>query len=104
MGVAELETAVRLGRPMVVAVYDDAAYGAEVHHFTDDDHGAVTFPDRDLAAIGDGFGATGVTVRTRGDLAAVADWARDPEGVLVIDAKIASDSGSWWLAEAFTGH
>jgi thiamine pyrophosphate-dependent acetolactate synthase large subunit-like protein len=104
MGVSELETAVRLGRPMVVAVYDDAAYGAEVHHFTGADHGAVTFPDRDLAAIGRGFGATGVTVRTRDDLAAVAQWARDPAGVLVIDAKIASDGGSWWLAEAFKGH
>jgi thiamine pyrophosphate-dependent acetolactate synthase large subunit-like protein len=104
MGISELETAVRLGRPMVVAVYDDAAYGAEVHHFTGADHGAVTFPDRDLAAIARGFGATGVTVRTRDDLAAVADWARDPAGVLVIDAKIASDGGSWWLAEAFRGH
>ena len=104
MGVSELETAVRLGRPMVVAVYDDAAYGAEVHHFTGADHGAVTFPDRDLAAIARGFGATGVTVRTLDDLATVADWARDPAGVLVIDAKIASDGGSWWLAEAFRGH
>jgi thiamine pyrophosphate-dependent acetolactate synthase large subunit-like protein len=104
MGISELETAVRLGRPMVVAVYDDAAYGAEVHHFTGADHGAVTFPDRDLAAIARGFGATGVTVRTRDDLSAVADWARDPAGVLVIDAKIASDGGSWWLAEAFKGH
>ncbi len=104
MGVSELETAVRLGRPMVVAVYDDAAYGAEVHHFTGADHGAVTFPDRDLAAIARGFGATGVTVRTRDDLAAVGAWARDPDGVLVIDAKIASDGGSWWLAEAFKGH
>ena len=104
MGVSELETAVRLGRPMVIAVYDDAAYGAEVHHFTGADHGAVTFPDRDLAAIGRGFGATGVTVRTRDDLAAVEAWARDPAGVLVIDAKIASDGGSWWLAEAFKGH
>ncbi len=104
MGVSELETAVRLGRPMVVAVYDDAAYGAEVHHFSGADHGAVTFPDRDLAAIGRGFGATGVTVRTPDDLAAVEAWARDPAGVLVIDAKIASDGGSWWLAEAFKGH
>jgi thiamine pyrophosphate-dependent acetolactate synthase large subunit-like protein len=104
MGVSELETAVRLGRPMVVAVYDDAAYGAEVHHFTGADHGAVTFPDRDLAAIARGFGATGVTVRTGDDLAAVAAWAREPAGVLVIDAKIASDGGSWWLAEAFKGH
>jgi thiamine pyrophosphate-dependent acetolactate synthase large subunit-like protein len=104
MGVAELETAVRLGRPMVIAVYDDAAYGAEVHHFAGADHGTVTFPDRDLAAIARGFGATGVTVRGVDDMAAVQAWSHDPDGVLVIDAKIASDGGSWWLAEAFKGH
>jgi thiamine pyrophosphate-dependent acetolactate synthase large subunit-like protein len=105
MGVAELETAVRLGQPMAVAVYNDAAYGAEVHHFgTDSDLGAVVFPDSDIAAIARGFGASGVTVQTPDDMAAVEAWARDPAGVLVIDAKIASDGGSWWLAEAFRGH
>jgi thiamine pyrophosphate-dependent acetolactate synthase large subunit-like protein len=105
MGIAELETAVRLGRPMVVAVYNDAAYGAEVHHFgSAADLGAVTFPDSDLAAIARGFGAAGVTVRTARDMAVVQAWGRDPAGVLVIDAKIASDGGSWWLAEAFKGH
>ena len=104
MGISELETAVRLGRPMVVAVYDDAAYGAEVHHFTGADMACVTFPDTDLATLARGFGATGVTVRTKEDLAAVETWAREPEGVLVIDAKIADDGGSWWLAEAFRGH
>jgi thiamine pyrophosphate-dependent acetolactate synthase large subunit-like protein len=104
MSVADLETAVRLGRPMVVAVYNDAAYGAEVHHFTGADLGAVTFPDSDIAAIARGFGAAGVTVRAAADMAAVEAWCLDPAGVLVIDAKIASDGGSWWLAEAFRGH
>ncbi|HTU71902.1 MAG TPA: thiamine pyrophosphate-binding protein [Trebonia sp.] len=105
MGVAELETAVRLGRPMLVAVYNDAAYGAEVHHFgAGTDLGAVTFPDSDIAAIARGFGAAGVTVRAPHDMAAVQAWALNPAGVLVVDAKIASDGGSWWLAEAFRGH
>jgi thiamine pyrophosphate-dependent acetolactate synthase large subunit-like protein len=108
MGIAELETAVRLGRPLVVVVYDDAAYGAEVHHFGVEDGGvdlgAVTFPDVDLAAVARGYGAHAVTVRRRADLAGVAEWVRDPSGVLVVDAKIASDGGAWWLAEAFKGH
>jgi hypothetical protein len=51
-----------------------------------------------------GFGAAGVTVRTPQDMAAVEAWGADPVGVLVIDAKIASDGGSWWLAEAFRAH
>jgi thiamine pyrophosphate-dependent acetolactate synthase large subunit-like protein len=100
-----LETAVRLGRPMVVAVYNDAAYGAEVHHFGPDaDLGPVTFPDTDIAAIARGFGAAGVTIRGPQNMTAVEEWCQDPVGVLVIDAKVASDGGSWWLAEAFKGH
>lgn len=101
----ELETAVRLGLPLVVIVYDDAAYSAEVHHFGDADMTAVTFPDTDIAAIARGFGADGLTVRDVADLDAVAEWlAADPRRPLVIDAKIADDGGSWWLAEAFRGH
>ena len=109
MAIAELDTAVRLNMPLVCIVYNDAAYGAEVHHFAIDnpvaDMGSVQFPDTDFAAIGRGFGADGITVRTLADLDAVRAWvASKPTKPLVIDAKIASDSGSWWLAEAFKGH
>ncbi len=38
MGVSELETVVRLTLPMLIVVYDDEAYGAEVHHFGPDGH------------------------------------------------------------------
>ena len=33
MALAELETAARLKLTLLVLIYDDAAYGAEVHHF-----------------------------------------------------------------------
>ena len=46
MGIAELETAVRLGLGMLVVVYDDAGYGAEFHHFPDDDHSHRAVPGR----------------------------------------------------------
>ncbi|WP_410596452.1 thiamine pyrophosphate-binding protein [Amycolatopsis sp. lyj-23] len=102
MALSELDTAVRLGLPLVVIVYNDAAYGAEVHHFGDADMTTVRFPDSDLAAIARGFGCTGVTVRSPSDLPAVQDWLTGPRSApLVIDAKIADDGGSWWLAEAF---
>ncbi|GAA3283727.1 thiamine pyrophosphate-binding protein [Dactylosporangium vinaceum] len=76
MGIAELETVVRLGRPMVIVVYDDAAYGAEVHHFGPGGHplATVTFPDTDLAAIARGYGCAGVVVRTR------PTWHRSASG------------------------
>ena len=112
MGISELETAVRLGLPMVCIIYNDAGYGAEVHHFGAGDDGGpavdlstVTFPDTDIAAIARGFGAEAVTVRSVADLGEVRAWVRErPARPLVIDAKIASDGGAWWLAEAFKGH
>jgi thiamine pyrophosphate-dependent acetolactate synthase large subunit-like protein len=105
MGVAELETVVRADIPMVVVVYDDRGYGAEVHHFADADLSTVRFPETDIAAIGRGFGFDAVTVRASADLAGVADWVAGPRSApLLVDAKIASDGGSWWLAEAFRGH
>lgn len=113
MGITELETAVRLKLPLVCIIYNDAAYGAEVHHFAehheDAELGTVCFPDTDVAAIARGYGADGVTVRTVDDLQPVRDWVAlyrngKQERPLVIDAKIASDGGSWWLAEAFQGH
>ena len=68
MGVSELETAARLGLPMLIVVYDDEAYGAEVHHFGPDGHplDTVRFPAADIAAVGRGFGCAGVTVRGPG--------------------------------------
>ena len=107
MGVSELETVVRLGLPMVIVVYDDEAYGAEVHHFGPDGFPleVVRFPPADIAAIGRGFGCAGVTVRGPDDLAPVRDWLAGPrDRPLVIDAKVASAHGSWWLEEAFRGH
>ena len=107
MSAAELTTAVRLGLPLVIVIYNDAAYGAEVHHFGPDGHplDIVRFPDEDLAAIGRGFGCAGATVRAPGDLAAVSDWLAGPRRrPLVVDAKVASSHASWWLEEAFRGH
>jgi thiamine pyrophosphate-dependent acetolactate synthase large subunit-like protein len=110
MAIADLETAVRLRLPLVVLVYNDAGYSAEVHHFGEADP-AVVFPDTDLAALARGFGAGGVTVRGVDDLPAMAaaveacvERPREEARPLVIDAKIASDGGSWWLAEAFRAH
>ena len=107
MGVSELETVVRLGLPMVIVVYDDEAYGAEVHHFGPDGFAldTVRFPPADIAAIGRGFGCAGVTVRSLEDLGPVREWLGGPrDRPLIIDAKVASASGSWWLEEAFRGH
>lgn len=107
MGAAELDTVRRLGLPMVVVVYNDDAYGAEVHHFGPDGHplDTVRFPPTDIAAVARGYGFEAVTVRTRTDLKAAEDWLAGPRSTpLLIDAKVVADRGAWWLEEAFRGH
>jgi thiamine pyrophosphate-dependent acetolactate synthase large subunit-like protein len=107
MGISELETAVRLRIPLVVVVYDDEAYGAEVHHFGPDGHrlDTVRFPPVNIAKIARGFGCAAAKVRQAADLAVVRDWLDGPrDRPLLIDAKITSEHGSWWLEEAFRGH
>jgi acetolactate synthase-1/2/3 large subunit len=107
MSAMELETVVRLGLDMLVVVYDDHAYGAEVHHFGPDGGtlDTVVFPDTDIAAIGRGFGLDAVTVRRPADLDAVRAWldAGRPRPMLV-DAKVVDEQPAWWLEEAFRGH
>ena len=107
MSIAELDTVRRLGLPMVVIVYNDDAYGAEVHHFGPDgfDLSTVRFPPTDIAAIARGFGFDAVSVSRVDDLTGVRTWldgARDRP--LLVDAKVTADRGSWWLEEAFRGH
>ena len=108
MGASELETVARLGLPMVIVVYNDAAYGAEVHHFGPHGHdmSTVVFPDTDFASMATGIGFEAVTVRTVGDLDTLAAWLvrgrrRRP---LLVDAKVVADQPSWWLEDAFRGH
>jgi thiamine pyrophosphate-dependent acetolactate synthase large subunit-like protein len=107
MGVSELETVARLDVPMLVVVYNDAAYGAEVHHFGPHGHDlrTVVFPETDLAAMARGVGFEAVSVRTVADLDAVGTWiAGSYEHPLLVDAKVVPDHPAWWLEEAFRGH
>jgi acetolactate synthase I/II/III large subunit len=108
MGASELETAVRLGlRDLLVVVYDDEAYGAEVHHFGPhgDSLANVEFPPADIAAIARGYGYAAVTVRAAEDLAPVTSWLAGPRTApMLIDAKVTKARPSWWLEEAFKGH
>jgi thiamine pyrophosphate-dependent acetolactate synthase large subunit-like protein len=108
MGASELETAVRLGlNELLVVVYDDEAYGAEVHHFGPhgDSLANVRFPPADLAAIARGHGYAAATVRRPEDLAPVRSWLSAPrDRPMLVDAKVTRGKPSWWLEEAFKGH
>ena len=105
MSLGELETAARLRLPLLLLVYNDDAYGAEVHHFADRAEGLelVRFPETDIAAIGRAVGADGVTVRGLPDLKAVESWLARRDRPLVVDAKVTPTVVGAWLEEAFRG-
>jgi thiamine pyrophosphate-dependent acetolactate synthase large subunit-like protein len=102
MGLPELETLVREVKSALVVIYNDAAYGWEVHTYGDvaSDRRPMTFPDTDFAAVARALGAAAVTVRTVGDLAAVRDWRdRGCPGTLVLDCKIVPSVVAGYLTD-----
>ena len=106
MALGELETAARYRLPMLVVVYNDAAYGAEVHHFGPMGRPVelARFPQTDFAALARASGAEGITVRSEDDLSPVRDWLETRDRPLVVDAKVNPEVRAEWLAEAFRAH
>ena len=107
MSLGELETIARLGLRLLVVVYDDGAYGAEVHHFGPDGHPVdlVQFPEVDLAAVARGAGLESVVVRRAADLRAVSVWLAAGAGVpLLVHALVVPTVVAEWLEDAFRGH
>jgi thiamine pyrophosphate-dependent acetolactate synthase large subunit-like protein len=106
MALGELETAARYRLPMLVVVYNDAAYGAEVHHFGPMDRPVdlARFPETDFAALALAAGAEGITVRSEDELSPVRDWLDTRDHPLVVDAKVNPEVRAEWLADAFRNH
>jgi thiamine pyrophosphate-dependent acetolactate synthase large subunit-like protein len=106
MALPELETLGRLRLPLLVVVYDDDAYGAEVHHFRPLGHAVdlAQFPPADLAPLAAAAGCRGLTVRAVSDLDGVREWLAMRDRPLVVDAKVDPDLCADWLEEAFRGH
>jgi acetolactate synthase I/II/III large subunit len=103
MALSEFETLGRLGLPIMVVIYDDAAYGAEVHHFRPQGQAVdlAQFPDTDFEAFAKAAGCDGLTVRRIEDLDGVRSWLGRRDRPLVVDAKVDPDVCAEWLEEAF---
>ena len=106
MALPELETLGRLRLPLLVVIYDDAAYGAEVHHFRPMGEAVdlAQFPDTDFAALAEAAGCRGVEARSVDDLEPVREWLTARDRPLVLDARVDPDICADWLEEAFRGH
>lgn len=102
MGLPELETLIRVAPSALVVIFNDAAYGAEVHMYGRlvADLGPALFPDTDFAAIARSLGARAATVRTANDLAGLREWREaGRRGTYLLDCKVVPDVVASYLAE-----
>jgi thiamine pyrophosphate-dependent acetolactate synthase large subunit-like protein len=86
MHLAEFETAVRYGLPLLVVVFNDQALGAEYHRYIDKgiDLAACRIPTPDLGGVGRALGGRGALVRSLADLRTAArEFVADPAPTLV---------------------
>ncbi|MCC6197586.1 MAG: thiamine pyrophosphate-binding protein [Burkholderiales bacterium] len=102
MTLGELETVVREGVPLIIAVMNDCAYGAELHYLKAHDMpvASSTFPDVDFAHVAEAFGFQTATVRTLDELRALAPLLAEPDGPILLDCKINASVAAPFMDEA----
>ena len=103
MALPDLETFIRETRRGVVVVFNDAAYGAELHQYASRglDPKAMQIDEVDFAAVGRALGADGIKARSLSDLGVLAEWlSAGDEGVFVLDLPISKSVVATYMAEA----
>jgi thiamine pyrophosphate-dependent acetolactate synthase large subunit-like protein len=103
MSLGDLESVSRLDVPMLVIVYNDAAYGAEVGILE-----AIGLPtthayhtDVDLAAVARSFGFEGHTIKRVGDLRPLGQEIAARDSRVLLDCKVNPAVRGAWFEEAF---
>ncbi|MFQ5889975.1 MAG: acetolactate synthase large subunit [Gemmatimonadota bacterium] len=90
MNSQEIETAVRLGVPIVVLIWSDSKYGLiqwkQEVQFGRESH--VSFTNPDFVKFAESFGANGYRVESAGELAPVLEEALADGGVSIIDCPV----------------
>lgn len=102
MGAADLETLIRESRRTVVVIYNDAAYGAEIHQYGS--RGINTepmlIPRVDFAGMARALGARAEVIRRLDDLAGLADWVEDgADGLYLVDCRVSPDIVAPYIEE-----
>lgn len=91
MSLSDLESIVRTVSSGVIVIYNDSAYGAEIHQYGSIGlhEDPMLIPTVDFAALATAFGATGITVKSVSDLEQVRAWVgAGANGVCLVDARI----------------
>jgi len=91
MSLADLETLARVSTSTVVIIYNDSAYGAEVHQYgaRGVHEGPMGIGGVDFAELATAVGAWGHTVHTLDDLSYLREWvAAGASGMLLLDCRV----------------
>ena len=91
MALPDLDSLIRTARSAVVLVFNDAAYGAEVHQYGSQglDQEIMRINQVDFALAGASFGAQSAVIQTLDDLAAVQAWVDGgASGTFVADLRV----------------
>ncbi len=90
MNCQEVETALRIGTPIVVLIWNDGGYGLikwhQLRHFGRDSH--VDFGNPDFVKFAESFGARGYRVTSADELIPTLREAMGQETVTVIDCPV----------------
>lgn len=102
MGLSDLESLIAAARSAVVVIYNDAAYGAEIHQYGSQGltEKPMLIPEVDFSGVARALGAESAIIRTLADLAALTDWIdAGAKGTFVADCRITSSVRAPWLTE-----
>ena len=102
MALPDLDTVIRTVPSGVIVVFNDAAYGAEVHQYGSRglDQTPMLIDEVDFAALARALGGQGVTVDTLADLDGLTDWVHaGAQGVLLLDCRISTSVVAPYLSE-----
>lgn len=104
MSLGELDTAIRYSLPLLIVVYDDGAFGAEMHflRLLDIPDAESLFVTPPLAEVARAMGADAIAVHDLADLADLPDrLAAGLPRPLVLHCPTSRDVRAAWLEEAF---
>jgi thiamine pyrophosphate-dependent acetolactate synthase large subunit-like protein len=103
MALADLETAVREIASGVMVVFNDAAYGAEIHQYAVRglDDTAMQIEEVDFSAVARAMGAHGTKMRSLADVTALREWqAAGARGLFVLDVAISQSVVADYMRES----
>lgn len=90
MNSQEIETALRIGTPIVILIWNDSQYGLikwhQLRHFGRPSH--IDFNNPDLVKYAESFGAKGYRIESAGDLVPTLKQAIADNTVVVIDCPV----------------